>query len=399
MATSRGRTLILGQLLGQAAQLAVVPVLSRAFPPSEYGHLQTATAIAVLLLPVATLRLEFMIPVRSWEDAVAMTRLGYATSVGAGALCGLAAVLAAVTGSEAWQQVLTMVAVVLCAQAWIILDNAWLIRDGELNRLGARNAIAGTATAALQLAVAHFDLPIVYLALAMFAGRLIAAAVTFRRRPTTPEPDRPIRSDPYTLGRATSTIAAGILSSASVQSLLLFCAALMGPAEAGIVGMALRIAGLPVVLIGQSLSQYVQAKTATKLDREQLGPLVRQLSGQLSILGLVTAVPMLLLAPLVATPLLGNEWQGTGTVIALLAVPLGLQVVMSPLAVLFITLNRSSQLLALQTFRLVLATALAAIALAMGGGLQLVVAFHSLGTSVAYVMLWFFLKRAVESPR
>lgn len=394
MSSSRGRTLILGQLFGQGAQLLALPFVARHYPPSDYGYLQTATAIALLLLPVSTLRVEFMIPVRPVADAQRMSRIGYATSVGFTLLCVVGSAAAGIADEEIWRDVLVMISAVLFAQAWITLDNAWLIRDGELGRLGARNAIAGFLTASLQIGVALLQQPIVYLALAILAGRLLATALTYRRRRHS-ELERATSSHAYSRRRAVSTISAGVLSAASVQTLVLFCAAFIGPYEAGLVGMAQRIAGLPVVLVGQSLSQFVQARTAENLEPGHLTPVFQDISKKLALLGAGTALPLLILAPIFSTPILGPDWRDTGVIIALLAIPLGLQVVMAPLAVMFVILDRSNSLLVLQMVRTAAATALAAIGLLTTGDIVAVVALYAVGTAAAYVAQWFYLRSVV----
>ncbi|WOQ69211.1 hypothetical protein RYJ27_10970 [Microbacterium limosum] len=71
-------------VIGQLALVAVIPVLARVFPPAELGvYQEVAFAIAFILLPLATLRMEYIVPTTLSQDLV-RRRLSQATAVALG---------------------------------------------------------------------------------------------------------------------------------------------------------------------------------------------------------------------------------------------------------------------------------------------------------------------------
>src|SRR4051812_3956407 len=111
--------LVGAQVVGQVGLLAAIPVLTRSFTPSDLGLYQLATSIAMILQPVASLRVEFLIPVSTtaagMRRLIRMSRVGSLIVTSAGLT--LAATLAMI-GAYDGASISLMTAVLTASFAW-----------------------------------------------------------------------------------------------------------------------------------------------------------------------------------------------------------------------------------------------------------------------------------------
>jgi O-antigen/teichoic acid export membrane protein len=89
----------------------------------------------------------------------------------------------------------------------------------------------------------------------------------------------------------------------------------------------------------------------------------------LAILSILTSSMLILLAPLLAVPLLGEGWAMAGTVTAILAIPMSLQLLAGPLMPILPMIGREGRMLLTQIVRLALVVAALAFSLGLGLGL------------------------------
>ncbi len=345
--------------------LSVVPVYSRTIPVFDVGIFQIATAVALIAQPIATMRLEMITPAtRSLGLVRSRTRLAYLVSSGL-------AVAAMMTGFGLWlthsvgADLLVGAGLLLLGYAWIAIDNAVMLRLGELGPLAWRNALAGLLAAILQLTAALWLPSAVALAGAVVLGRAVAILLTYRPRPPAWYEDRPaIDDDSFGVERAFPAILAGVVTASALQGLMLTVSVIFGPLGSAQLGMAQRIAGTPTSLVGQGLSQIVAAR-GSAIIRARSGVLesfVRSTSLRLCALAAIVCATLIVLGPLLAVPVLGPEWETAGTLIAVLAAPLSMYLVLVPTMPIMIMIKRERLLLILNSFRLfaiVLATTVA----------------------------------------
>ncbi|WP_344067642.1 lipopolysaccharide biosynthesis protein [Microbacterium sediminicola] len=383
----RTSELILGQLVGQIALVAAIPFLTRLMPQAEMGIYQAGFSIALIVQPLATLRKELLIPVASTTDGSQHRRrallLSALFAVVAGALIGpgIWVVFDGIVG-----QTLIAGGIILFSVALLAIENAYLIRLGQYRRLAIRNLTAGVFAAALQVIAAQLIPTAIAVATALLVARLCATALTIARKP--------LLSEKYGGGerasqRSASAVVSAMVAAASSQAVVVGSFWTLGPAAAAQIGVGQRIAGAPTSLIGQALSQ-VALGAASPLIRERRAGLRALLVAQTIKTGAaasVTALALILLAPILAEPILGPGWHEAGVLTAIFAVPLSLQLVALPSTTLLVPLGRERQLLVLQITRL---TAIA-IALVSGsllsGDLYLTCILTSVTWSLAYAPL------------
>ena len=386
------RLVLIGQLVGQGSLVLITPILTRMVAPEEFGLFQIGTAIALIAQPIATLRTEFVIPATR-GDRLARRRaiLGNGVTLGLSvtlAMGGVVLILAGVGSST----VALSGALVLATYGWMAVENAVLVRAGQLRRLAVRNGLSGLFAAAAQVALV-FEVPTaVALALGLFGGRALALLLTVRRGRDTLSNGN---DAPYGGRRMLSAVTSGVVSGAAVHVPVIFSGAAFGASASGQVGLAQRIAGTPTTLIGQALGQVVTARVAP-LIREDLAGLrraVRQTLLRLLALSIGAAVLLAVAGPLLAEPVLGPGWGEAGWLLAIFALPLSLQFAILPVTPLFVMLHKEHSLLMLQIARLVLMILMATSVFIAGGGLIVACIAMSAAWTIVYVALIAFVLR------
>ncbi|MFT4264605.1 MAG: oligosaccharide flippase family protein [Nocardioides sp.] len=352
----RNATAIAVQAAGQLALIGAVPILTRVYGPASLGSYQLATSIALVVQPIASRRLEFRIPVEPHGGgAVRQYRSGVLFAAVLSAVLAGGALAARWQGHPHLAGTLLMVGTLLFATALAVLDNALLVRDRAFMRLGVRNFVSAVVAVLIQLAFAWAGGPVVGLAFAILGGRL-AGILTTRVAVSSgvaPVPESASASS-RSLTTTVVTIMAGVVSNSSVYGLTILTAALASPMETGQVGTAQRITSSPVGLIGQALSQQYQGLASANVrdGRPVLAPLTRRFVWRIGAVALALAATMAVLGPILATPVLGREWHDAGVVIALLALPVAMQIAIAPTIPLLVMLGRERVLLTNQLVRL-----------------------------------------------
>jgi len=391
------KKLIVGQLVGQLALLAAIPVLTRLLPVAEMGWYQVAFSIATILQPVATLRRELLIPFCS-DEAVAKHRTtGFVAASILVGLLTIAGVISTIVGFAGVGSVLISTGFVLASFALIYIENAILIRRARQTRLAARNLIGGLACAGLQIVIATIVPSAIAVAVALLAGRAIATLVTAYRQPAVESP-REAESGAREGQRTFSAIASATIATASSQALVVLSAVVLGPVASAQIAVGQRIAGAPSSLIGQALTQIALGAAAPLIRKNQRG-LTRQLGRQTVLTGAgaaAAAAALAILAPPLAVPVLGPGYELAGVLTAIFSVPLGLTMVALPATSLLIPLGYERSLAGLQALRLVSIVLAIVISSSVNSDVLIVCGTTSIVWSVAYVPLMIHAFRATR---
>lgn len=382
--------LVGAQVAGQIALLLVIPVLTRIFSPAEFGAYQIALAISIVIQPIATLRLEFIIPVtRSDELAARRYRLAMTVIIAGSLAIAMVGAAYFVWGGRGSGEVLVMLALLAVVNAWTVIDNARLIRGQQTKRLALRNFLAGFLAAVLQLVVGLFAPHVLLLAVALLVTRAIAILVTRSRSAAPSAPSGEIEPDDrYSLRRGATTVVAGVISNSSIYGLTLLGGAMFGASVSGQIAVAQRITSTPVSLAGQAVSQYFQtrASAAIRARSTSLRTLTIRFALGLAVLISPVVVAMIVLGPVLAVPILGEGWQPAGWVVLILAVPTGLQLVVAPTIPLLVMLNHERLLLGMQVVRLTVSLAAGAVPGLLTGDFLMACVGYASAATAAYLL-------------
>ncbi|GAB3815832.1 hypothetical protein GCM10028820_14070 [Tessaracoccus terricola] len=390
-AKSDSSKVVIGNVVGQLALLASLPVITRAYGPEAFGVYGTAMALALILQPVLTLRVEHVIPAYAdLAEAKKRTRLANIVTSG---VCG--AVLAGALLIPQTCDALPELALLLWAYSWISVDNAMLIRQGRLRLLAWRNALGGLIAMLLQLLGAAVAPSSIVLAGGFAFGRLASVLIT--TRPIgRPESGRSM-PEHRDRRRTLHAVISGVVSNTSTQMLVVATNLTYGSAPAGQAAAAQRAAGAPSTFMGQAMAQLVMARVSDSVRQgAEVTPVLRSMFLKLSVLAAAVGVGLLTLGPIVIPIFLGDGWELAGSLTAIFAIPFAMQFVTVPALPVFSVLRQEGLLLRTQLIRVAAVGAGAVTGYLVDGGVLFLGVLVALAMTLTYLYMLIVLWRCAK---
>lgn len=370
-------TLSTGTAVGQAAVVLGSPVLSRLYPPAEFGT--GATAAAVIAVGSATACLSADQFVHASEDAderVDYIRLGLRANliVSCVLAVGLTGFVRPTSLTDALLVITTAVAVY--AGARYTLGSQLAVIDGSFSSLARRNAVQGVSQSGSQIAFGAISPTAASLSTGQALSRVISAVQfqPFVRRALDAKGTgvgRKVSSVPMLVASASTLLAAG-----SLQLPVLLSSATYGSGSAGLVALSQRVLALPMTLVGGAMGQTFLHQMGVARERSPGGgpALLRRYLRVLVPGAVVIALVLALVAPLTFAFVFGSEWGPAGDIARVNALAVGSQFVSSPLSVALVPLGYERRL-----FTILCGRVAAGVAIFLGGS--------ALGAGIVTTML------------
>lgn len=354
--------LLSGTGLAQLVPILALPLLTRLYAPADFGLAGVYSAVLAVASVAASWRYEHAILLAASDEESASAfrlalRLTMATSVGVAIAAAAAESLIeqVVDPDYALLLALTLplgIVLVGVTQACTV----WLLR-AERTGLISRGRVAGAiATVAVGLAGGWAGAGGAVLVAAAIAGQLTTAAVFYAttrgglRVPTT-VPARVIASKYKRFPMF--TVPADLSSAAAAQYPLLFVSATYGSGFAGAFTLSQRVLGLPLSVVGSAvLDAYKREASALYASRGECYGLAVKSVVLLTVLALPAWLLVTLAAPSLFVWLFGQSWEHAGVISQVLATPLFLRFVMTPVSYNFYLAGRQAEDLAVQGYNL-----------------------------------------------
>ncbi len=323
-----------GTALAQGMLVLASPVLTRLYTPADFGVLVVYVAIVSILVILASLRLEYALPIPA-DDGEAIDLLALCVLLVAATTCLSSLLLHAMEERIlAW-----MHAPALAPYLWLVpvsilgcglyqVFNCWAIRKGGYKRIARTKVTQGLTQLSLQIGLgALVKGPL---------GLLVGDAVG-RSNGTRTLAMLDWRSDWARLRRVTwrgmwraavrfrrfPAIASGtaLMNALNMRMPALLLAIYYGPAVAGCFALAQRVFALPSSVIGESVAQVYFGEVAglVKGDPGSLMALFRGTLRRMFMLGLPLMLAAMAAGRFLFPLVFGRDWSEAG----LFAVALG----------------------------------------------------------------------------
>ncbi|MFB9149857.1 lipopolysaccharide biosynthesis protein [Roseovarius ramblicola] len=356
-----------GTAFAQGLAVLALPLLTRLYSPEDFALLAVYVAIIGIATVVSCLRYNIAIPLPE-DDADGMALLAVAL-IAATVISGLLAVpvllaparTAALLGQPGLAPYLWMVPLgVFLASAYNALQY-WASRNkrfGLVTRTRMTRAVGGIGTQAAIGAAAPSPLGLLFGHMLYGGLGVIGLARDLWRR------DRPIlrRTDGARIVGIASvfrrfpmwSVPEALFNTAGVQvPVILIAAAAAGP-EAGFLMLAMRVMGLPMGLVGSSVSQVFLAEAPARLRDGTLAAFTRSTMWTLFRTGAPPLVAVGALSPLLFPLVFGAEWARAGWLVAWMTPWFVLQFVASPVSMVLHVTGRVALAMGLQALGLLL---------------------------------------------
>ena len=398
------RRVVIAQAIGQGSVLLATPLLSRIVPVAELGTYQIALALALAVQPLATLRVDFVLP-GVQDDGVArrLLRLGHAAGWLVLVVASLVAAALLLSGNVVTAEILVHAGVLAVAYSWLAIDGGRFLRTQDLSALAIRNLVSGLAASLLQCVFVIFSPTAAALTCAIVIARLLAVALSRRKASKQVRKQSSWNEEnPYTLQRIVTTVSTSLLDTAILQSFVVIPGATLGPVAAGFTGMSQRITTSPASLVVGGIGQIAQARVATEIHTGEgrvftaLKPMLLRLAGVACVIGLAVAF----VAPLLVVPILGPSWLPLQQLLPITAPALALQLVSLTLVPVGMVLRAERSLLTLNVVRLVLIAGGTAASAVLTQDLIFTVTWWSVSTTAGYsAQLLVITRKAIQWER
>lgn len=356
-----------GTAFAQGLMALSLPVLTRLYSPEDFSLLAVYMAVLGMVTVVSCLRLNIAIPLPERdEDAINLFALSLLAAVFVSCIIALPMLaapdaVARMLGQPGMTSYLWMIpAGVLLAsiyaafQYWSSRRKRFpLIATTQMTRAvggaGTQIGFGFTHPTPFGLIFGHMiygGLGVAGLARAMWRhDRSLFSAITPATMRANLSAYRrfPIYSVPETL-----------FNTGGVQVPILIVAAFAVGPEAGFLMLAMRVMGVPLSLIGGSVSQVYLAEAPQRLREGTLAPFTRKVMLALLRIGGLPLLAVGVAAPFAFPILFGAEWYPAGAMVAWMTPWFILQFIASPVSVVLHVTGHLGTALLLQAFGFVL---------------------------------------------
>lgn len=352
-------------IASQLITLAVLPIISRLYSPSDFGVLSLVLAVSGMISPALALKF----------DAAVLLPESHQKASGLVS----AAIIATTATSLVWALVADRLAVLIFDGAainhlsWWVFGTSMLaglfklfsqvaIRDQRYSSVAARSLYQTSATSAGQVLFGVLSLGHVGLLSGWLLGRsagIIGLVVGARRYiKLTHAKDmfglvREYWKFPVIFGPS------ALLNSLGVQVPMVVFAMYYGVSEAGQLAMGERIVAVPITLIGTALGQVFIGEIAEmkRIGNTAFVPFFLRVSSALIAVAILGLGSVALLANWIVPWALGAQWEPAGPMVQILALTGAARLIASPVSGAISVFQRARANLLIDIFRALMLTA------------------------------------------
>jgi O-antigen/teichoic acid export membrane protein len=180
---------------------------------------------------------------------------------------------------------------------------------------------------------------------------------------------------------------------------LLLVSALYGDVRAGLLGLTVRVVGVPTIIIGDAISQVFIGETsaAQRESKGTLASMLRYTVGRLLIVGALPTAVLVVTAPSLFGVIFGPTWTEAGEYARILAVAYLFQFAVNPISPTLQLLERQGQSLAWAGVRLLLTASGPLVCGLLGAPILYAVAALSVGHVLGYGLMYVLCLRAAKA--
>jgi O-antigen/teichoic acid export membrane protein len=380
--------LISGTFLAQVILVVSSPFLLRLYSPSDVGALAAILGLLSVVTVISSCRYEVAIPLAKHDDeAAALVVLSLSILAVTSFFTWIAVIVfgrdigsmagAAWLGSEHW-----LIPLGLLAAGLYSIFNYWCVRKKQFASIAMATAATALATTLTQLLLHKFGF--VGLLAGHVTGQIAGVVALVSRTRIWPILARSGRAQILWQAKRHRNFPVystweGLVNAASHQVAPIGLAFAFGSGAAGVFAIAHRFLGIPASLVGLAVGNVFFA-SVTKQSKTGIRSEFTRTAAYLSLLGMPAITLLAVAAPPAIRLLFGQEWEEVGRLAGWMAPWFYLQLISSPMSLLFSAAERQKEGMIWQLQLLLLR--LVAIGVGAGSG------------SAFYTVIWFSLASA-----
>ncbi|MGE7762636.1 oligosaccharide flippase family protein [Peribacillus sp. NPDC097895] len=403
--------LLTGNSLAQLIIIVSSPILTRIYKPADFGVFSAYTSLLAILLSFASLCLEKAIPLeKNHKNTI---HIMYISMFTIGVVCILNMSFSFFNLSlfqlygikTSMMNDLLLSSGLLFAGIYQVLI-FWMVKEDKFKGITHSKLLQSISNVISQfslISVNHIT-PGMGLIAGDMIGRGISLAYIWRcylKQMHWPKVD--YRRIGYLLKKyekfAKYSTWSTFLSSLSMQIIFLLLMRLYGPEVTGYFSMASKTIGLPITLVGASISTVFYAEVVKSIKNEpgRVLKLYRSIITKLAMAGIPSLILLGWIAPGLFGFVFGEEWSVSGEYVRLMSFMFLCQVIVVPVSQILYIVNKQQTQLLWDVSRLLLSTIGVLVIFTLGGSAETAILYYSICMGASYYFLALLGYRAIHS--
>lgn len=355
--------LVGGTAFAQVIGFVSLPILTRLYSPKEYSVLGIYIAIVSILAVVSSLRLEIAIPIpEKNEDAKALVLMSLSINL---IFTTLLYILLAII-----YPYIKIFSIVQQLSIWIWLIplgsllsgiysvlQYWAVRRKrfkEITQTIITQSIFGNGTSLMLGLIGVNSIGLILGQMASFTGGLIRLTHSaYKDLRNQKSASFKLIFTKYKDFPKFSTIEALANTSAIQLPLIIIASFVIGP-EVGYLMLSMKILGIPMGLIGSSMSQVYLSHAPKYYEKGEIYQYTIEITKRIFILSVIPFLFIAILSPYFSETIFGSEWKKIGYYISLMVPWYFMQILSSPISMSLHIIGEQKVALFIQIFGLII---------------------------------------------
>lgn len=341
-------TLTVGTIIAQGITLAVTPLLTRLYTPSDFGLLAVFIAVATVGATLVTLRYEtsILVPKETTESAN-LVLLSLVLGVG---LSATLAIMSALLPTELQEKAglgslghwLPIAFLTAATISTLIIAQTWLNRQKKYVEMAWLRVLQSVTIAGLAIVLGLIQTENGLLFAQIGASTFICFAAIWLSRSAAKFWEKKQLKSTAAIHRSAPVyiLPTALLDVVTLQLPVLLIAIWYSESMAGQFSMAWRILMLPMALVGGAIGQvFLQKFASPQKTAEERRLMLKRTWGYLGILGIPAMLIIYTFGESIFKYILGSEWAEAGVIAAILTPMALMQFISSPTSGAYIILG------------------------------------------------------------
>ncbi|MFD9628587.1 oligosaccharide flippase family protein [Peribacillus muralis] len=403
--------LLTGNSLAQLIIFASSPILTRIYKPADFGVFATYSSLLAILMSFASLCLEKAIPLeKNHKNTV---HLMYISMFALAIVCFLNLGLGffdlslfRLYGIETTIMNDVLLSCGLFFAGVYQVMSYWMLKEDKYKGITHSKLLQSISNVISQFSLISINhvTPGIGLIAGDMIGRGISLAYIWRfflKQMHWPKVE--FRRMRYLLKKyekfAKYSTWSTFLSSLSLQIIFLLLMRLYGPEVTGHFSMAIKTVGLPISLLGASISTvfYSEVSKSIKDEPGRVLHLYKSIITKTAMIGLPSIALLAVMAPSLFSFVFGDAWRVSGQYVTLMSFMFLAQVNIMPVSQILFLVNKQKTQLVWEISRLLLLCIGVVVSFTLGESAETAILYFSICMGVSYYFLALLGYRAIHS--
>lgn len=356
-----------GTAFAQFANVIFSPIITRIYPPEQYGVLTVYTAILGMLTIAGALKYEWGIPISDDEDtavnvlALSISIITVISTIIFMLLLFFGEQILTLLDGENLYSLRFFIPLGVFLGAIYFVFNQWALREKNFSGISRTKLAQSISQNVAMIGFGFLNFGPMGLIIGRIVGQsagITSLSKSFFRIERLKRIN--VKKMIWCMKRFKNfpifSAPSQVLNTAGVQLPVLFMTSLYGPEVVGFYGLANSIVNLPMTLIGKSVGDvfYSEAASMGRSNPGKLKKLSQKLLIRLILIGAIPLVVLFFAAPQLFTLVYGDKWYEAGVYAQIIAFLVFSRFIFTPVSRIYAVFERQKEALIVDTIRIIL---------------------------------------------